>query len=168
MAFRYKRCRPGLKDKRDAAAFEHASGGVAPLQNMAQAGQCDLLYFDESGFSPNRLQYGWAPIGHSRCAEAGAHRQRVNVLGAPGHDGKLLWTVKEQRTVRDDVIVVFDSANIHRGEAMHGSCQQRRRQWQRRVLYQSRTEPHRNPVQTSQVLLAQVRSPDRRRTGRRG
>ncbi|MCY0912279.1 helix-turn-helix domain-containing protein [Massilia antarctica] len=29
MAFRYKRCRLSLKDKRDPAAFEHASGVVA-------------------------------------------------------------------------------------------------------------------------------------------
>jgi hypothetical protein len=86
-----------LKDKRDGAAFERAKGIVASLQGMAQAGQCDLLYFDESGFSPNPpLQYGWTPIGHTRCAETGVHRQRVNVLGALGHDGKLLWTIKEQ------------------------------------------------------------------------
>ena len=147
MAFRYKRCRLSLKDKRDAAAFEHASGVVASLQSMAQAGQCDLLYFDESGFSPNPpLQYGWAPIGQTRCAEAGVHRQRVNVLGALSHDGKLLWTVKEQHTIRDDVIaffdriaeqphpvpciVVLDNANIHHGEAM----EQKRLQWRRRGL----------------------------------
>ncbi|MFB9243726.1 transposase [Massilia antarctica] len=70
----------------------------AEERTTLQAGQCDLLYFDESGFSPNPpLQYGWAPIGHSRCAEAGVHRQRVNVLGALGHDGKRLWAIKEQR-----------------------------------------------------------------------
>ena len=52
-----------------------------------------LLYFDETGFSRNPpLQYGWTPIGQTRYAEAGAQRQRVNVLGALGHDGKLLWT----------------------------------------------------------------------------
>ena len=53
MRFRYKRCRLSLKDKRDAEAFERASGIVASLQSQAQAGQCDLLYFDETGFSPN-------------------------------------------------------------------------------------------------------------------
>lgn len=72
---------------------------------MAQAEQCDLLYLDESGFSPNPpLQYGRTSTGHSHCAEAGVHRQRVNGLGALGHDGKLLWTIKEQRTARDNVI----------------------------------------------------------------
>ena len=42
MAFRYKRCRLSLKDKRDAEAFEHVSGVVASLQGIAQVGQCDL------------------------------------------------------------------------------------------------------------------------------
>jgi transposase len=134
MGFRYKRYRLSLKDKRDSAAFDRAKGVVASLQSMAKMEQCSLLYFDESGFSPNPpVQYGWAPIRQTRCAEAGVHRQRVNVLGALDQDGKLIWKIKEQHTVRDDVIafdsiagqplsvpciVLLDNANIHRGEAM--------------------------------------------------
>lgn len=115
---------------------------------MAQTGQCSLLYFDESGFSHNPpVQYGCTPIGHARCAEAGVHRQRVNVLGTLGHDGKLTWAIKEQHTVRDDVIsffggiaelprsvpciVLFDKAYIHHGETM----EQKPEQWQRRSSY---------------------------------
>ena len=170
MAFRYKRCRLSLKDKRDAAAFEHASGVVASLQGLAQAGQCDLLYFDESGFSPNPpLQYGWAPIGHTRCAEAGMHRQRVNVLGALGHDGKLLWTINEHHTVRDDVIAFFDriaeqphpvpcivlldNASIHRGEAM----KHKRRQWQRRGLYLYYLPPYSPELNRIEILWKQAK-----------
>lgn len=170
MAFRYKRCRLSLKDKRDAAAFARAKGIVASLQGMAQAGQCDLLYFDESGFSPNPpLQYGWTPIGQSRCAEAGVHRQRVNVLGALGHDGKLLWTTKQQRTVRANAIdffdriaqqpravpciVVLDNANIHRGEPM----QLKRRQWQRRGLYLYYLPPYSPKLNRIEILWKQAK-----------
>ena len=46
-------------DLRDGAAFERPKGIVASLEGMAPAGQFDLLYFDESGFSSNSpLQYG--------------------------------------------------------------------------------------------------------------
>ena len=39
--------------------FERPKGIVAALEGMAQAGQCDLLYFDESEFSSNSpLQFG--------------------------------------------------------------------------------------------------------------
>lgn len=59
MSFRYKRCRLSLKEKRDGQAFEHAQGVMASLQAWARAGQCALLYFDESGFGPNPpVQYG--------------------------------------------------------------------------------------------------------------
>lgn len=170
MRFRYKRYRLSLKDKRDAVAFEHASGVVASLQAMAQAGRCDLLYFDETGFSPNPpLQYGWTRIGHTRCAEAGVHRYRVNVLGALGHDGKLLWTVKQQRTVRDDVmaffdgiasqahpipcIVVLDNASIHHGDAM----EQKRRQWQRRGLYLYYLPPYSPELNRIEILWKQAK-----------
>jgi transposase len=170
MAFRYKRCRFSLKDKRDAVAFERAKGIVASLQSMAQAGQCELLYFDETGFSPNPpLQYGWTPIGQTRCAETGVHRQRVNVLGALDHGGKLLWTVKEQHTVREDVmaffdriaeqphsvprIVVLDNANIHHGEAM----EQKRRQWQRRALYLYYLPPYSPELNRIEILWKQAK-----------
>ena len=35
--------------------------------------------------------------------------RRLNVpKAALRHDSKLMWTIKEQRTVRDDVIAFFD------------------------------------------------------------
>jgi len=94
----------------------------------------ELLYFDESGFSPNpSLQYGWSRIGEIRSAEPLAHRQRVNVLGALRHDGQLIWKTQQRPTRRQDVIAFFDhiadqphsvpcivlldNAAIHKGEA---------------------------------------------------
>jgi transposase len=160
MGFRYKRYRLSLKDKPDAAAFDHAKGVVASLQGMAKMGQCSLLYFDESGFSPN-------PPVQTRCAEAGVHRQRVNVLGALDQDGRLNWKIKEQHTVRDDVIAFFDgiaeqprtvpcivlldNANIHHGEAM----EQKRSQWQQRDLYLYYLPPYSPELNRIEILWKQ-------------
>lgn len=170
MGFRYKRYRLSLKSKRNADDFDRAKGIVASLQGMAQTGQCSLLYFDESGFSPNpSVQYGWTPIGQTRCAEAGVHRQRVNVLGALGHDGKLIWAIKEQHTVRDDVIAFFDgiaeqprsvpcivlldNANIHRGETM----EQKREQWQRHGFYLYYLPPYSPELNRIEILWKQAK-----------
>lgn len=170
MGFRYKRCRLSLKGKRDDAAFEHARGIVTSLQRLAQDGKCDLMYYDETGFSPNPpVQYGWTPVGLTRGAEPGEHRQRVNVLGALGHDGRLVWTVKEQHTARDDVmdffdslaqlphpvpcIVVLDNAAIHHGEAM----EKKRREWQRRGFYLYYLPPYSPELNRIEILWKQAK-----------
>ena len=107
-----------------------------------------MLYFDESGFSPNpSLQYGWSRIGETRSVAPLAHRQRVNVLGALRHDGQLIWTTQQRPTKREDVIAFFDqiadqphsvprivlldNAAIHKGEAM----EKKRRRWARQGLH---------------------------------
>jgi len=82
---------------------------IRALAGLDQERQCELLYFDESGFSPNPpVQYGWSKIGQTRSVEPLAHRQRVNVLGALRHDGQLIWTTQQRPTTRDDVITLFD------------------------------------------------------------
>jgi transposase len=171
MAFRYKRCRFSLKEN----AMPWHSNVPRPSWRRCRAwrgraGQCYLLYYDESGFSPNPpLQCGVTPIGHSRCAETRLHRQRVNVLNALGHDNNLLWTIKEQRTVRDDVIaffdaiadqshlepriVVLDNANIHRGEAM----EKKLRQWQRRGLYLYDLPPYSSELNLIEIVWKQAK-----------
>jgi transposase len=148
MGFRYKRYRLSLKSKRNERCFEHGREIIASLQARAQAGQCELLYFDEAGFSPNPpVQSGWTRVGQTRCAEAGSHHQRVNVLGALRHDRQLIWHAHQRRTARDDVIafldrlarqphsvpriVVFDNAAIHKGGAM----EEKRLQWEKEGLY---------------------------------
>lgn len=149
MRWSYKRCRLSLKDKRDEEAFRQGQGVIASLEAMAQAGQCDLLYLDETGFGPNPpVQYSWTPIGKTRQALSGSHQQRVNVLGAMFHHGRsVIWHVHEKRMVRANVIafldeladqphtlpriVVLDNAAIHKGDVM----KEKRRQWEKQDLY---------------------------------
>lgn len=118
------------------------------MNALAREGTCELLYFDESGFSPNPpVQYGWAKIGQTRCVTPEPHRQRINVLGALRATGGLIWRALQKSTVRDDVIaffdqlaeqphtapriVVLDNAAIHKGDAM----EKKRRQWAKKRLY---------------------------------
>jgi transposase len=120
---------------------------IAALSRLDHEHRCELLYFDESGFSPNPpVQYGWARIGQTRSVEPLAHRQRVNVLGALRHDGQLIWTTQQRSTTRDDVIaffdqiadqphavpriIVLDNAAIHKGDVID----KKRRQWAKRGL----------------------------------
>jgi hypothetical protein len=115
---------------------------IGRLGRLDRERRCELLYFDESGFSPNPpVQYGWTRIGQTRSVEPFAHRQRVNVLGALRHDGRLIWTTQQRPTKREDVIAFFDqiadlphsvprivlldNAAIHKGEEM----EKHRRRW---------------------------------------
>ena len=170
MGFCYKRCRLSLKKQRDQEAFERAQGVMASLRVMAQAGQCDLLYFDEAGFGPNPpIQYGWMRIGQTRCAAPGAHRQRVNVLGALHHDHSLTWRMHDKRMVREDVmaffdelaaqphavprIVVLDNAGIHKGEPM----EEKRQQWEQQGLYLYYLPPYSPELNRIEILWKQAK-----------
>ena len=168
--FRYKRCRLSLKDKRDGKAFECGQGVIASLQAMAQAGQCEVLYFDEAGFGPNPpVQYGWMRMAQTRCALAGSHWQRVNVLGALCQDHTLIWRLHDQRTTREDVmaflddladrshsaprIVVLDNAGIHKGEPM----EEKRRQWEQKGLYLYYLPPYSPELNRIEILWKQAK-----------
>ncbi|RYF42614.1 MAG: IS630 family transposase [Cytophagaceae bacterium] len=156
--------------KRDADAFDRARAIIRSLHQRALAGQCELFYFDESGFSPNPpIQYGWSRIGQVRSVEPQAHRQRVNVLGALRQDGKLVWCTQQRPTVRNDVIaffdrlseaphsspriVVIDNAAIHKGEAMDS----KRRQWAVQGLYLYYLPPYSPELNRIEILWKQAK-----------
>jgi transposase len=165
MGWRYKRCRLSLKKQRDEKEFERGQGVMASLQAWAQAGQCELLYFDEAGFSPiPSIQYSWTRIGQTRCAQSGSHRQRINVLGALRHDHSLIWHLREKRTTRENVIafldelakqphsvpriVVLDNARIHKGEPMQNMLSQ----WEQQGLYLYYLPPYSPELNKIEIL----------------
>jgi hypothetical protein len=47
----WKRCRHRLKSKQNPAAFEEGQRVLNSLQTKEMAGEIDLFYLDESGFS---------------------------------------------------------------------------------------------------------------------
>ena len=134
--------------KHPPEAFGKAARIIGELAQQARAGQCELLFYDESGFSPNPpIQSGWSPIGQTRGVEPLSHGERVNVLGALRHDHTLHWRTQRQPTVRDDVIrffdelaaqdhtvpriVVLDNASFHKGPQIE-KC---RRKWMAQGLF---------------------------------
>jgi len=77
----WKRTRKSLKSKRDEKEFENAKKEINELKKQQQAGELDLYYFDESGFSlvPS-VPYAWQLIGENIEIPA-TKSKRINVLG---------------------------------------------------------------------------------------
>jgi transposase len=171
MGLRYKRCRLSLKEKRNEEAFRQGQGVLASLQAMTQRRQCELLYFDETGFGPNpSVQYSWTRIGQTRRALSGSHRQRENVLGAlRHHDHSLIWRAHDKRTVREDVIaflddlaeqphsvariIVLDNARIHKGAPM----EEKQQEWKKKDLYLYYLPPYSPELNRIGILWKQAK-----------
>ena len=137
---------------------------------MARAGRCELLFFDESGFSPNPpIQLGWTPIGQTRGVAPLAHDQRVNVLAALRHDDTLHWKTQRRPTVREDVIgffdelaarehavpriVVLDNASFHKGKQI----EKRRRKWMAQGLFLYYLPPYSPELNRIEILWKQAK-----------
>lgn len=159
---------------------------IGALRQLDCEQRCELLYFDESGFSPNPpVQYGWPQIGQTRAVEPLAHRQRVNVLGALRHNGQLTCTTQQRPTKREDVIAFFDqiaeqphsvprivllnNAGIHKATPWRSSGVDgpSRAAFVLFAALKSRTRSHRDFVEARQVLLAPLRCRERRRSASR-
>ena len=55
---------------------------LAPLHRLEDAGRCQVLYGDESGFCLSPVvPYLWQPKGKTVGLPAKAHSRRLNVLG---------------------------------------------------------------------------------------
>ena len=154
---------------------------IEKFGGLDHANQCELLYFDESGFSPNPpIQYGWSVVGQSRTVEPQAHRERVNVLGALRHDGALFWSAQQRPTSRDDVIVFFDqlaaqqhdvprillldNAAIHKGEAM----EKKRRAWSKQGFHLYYLPPYSPELNRIEIVWKHAKYFWRRFTGLKG
>jgi transposase len=158
------------KKKHPVEAFGKAARIIDHLDRLACAGQCELLFFDESGFSPNPpLQAGWSPVGQTRSVALVSHGERVNVLGALRHDGTLRWKTQRRPTVRDDVIgffdelaalphavpriVVLDNASFHKGDAIA----RRRRAWMAQGLFLYYLPPYSPELNRIEILWKQAK-----------
>jgi len=128
----WKRTRHSLKNKRNEAAFRQAAVEIAALRARAAAGEIELAYSDEAGFScvhPNRS--AWTPVGERHLIEA-TRGKRLNVLGALLSSGKLvsarIWEkvngnlfvgflglLKAQ--VTKPLVVILDNASFHKSKA---------------------------------------------------
>jgi len=124
---------PALFEKsRDEAAFRQAGIEIAALREQAEAGEIEVAYVDEAGFStvhPNRS--AWTPVGEQHLIEA-RRGKRLNVLGALCSSGEFisarLWCCVNaglfagflgllRQRVAKPLVVILDNASIHRAKA---------------------------------------------------
>ena len=78
----WKRIRKAPAKSPDPHKYERSKGFIHQLQQREAVGECDLWYFDGTGFCLTPcIPYAWQPRGHTIQIPASSHSQRVNVLG---------------------------------------------------------------------------------------
>ena len=120
-----------FEKSRNEADFQQARIDIAALCERAEAGEIEVAYVDEAGFSavhPNRS--AWTPVGKCHLIEA-KRGKRLNVLGALCSSGEFisarLWCcvnsglfvgflglLKER--IAKPLVVILDNASIHKAK----------------------------------------------------
>jgi transposase len=101
----WKRTRKSLRSKKDEKEFEKAQIEIDELKKQQQAGEIDLCYFDESGFSLDPVvPYAWQPIGETIEIPA-ARSKRLNVLGFLNPDKNRLLSFSFECNINTGVVV---------------------------------------------------------------
>ena len=125
--------RKSLKSKRDEEEFREAQKELQELIECQQAGELDLYYFDEAGFSLDpTVPYAWRPLGETIDVPS-QKSKRINTLGFLRYDSRLIsYTVEgnvDSETViacfndfcksrRRPAVVVIDNASVHTSAAV--------------------------------------------------
>ena len=79
--YRYRRCRASLRSARDERAFRKAQAELEALLQQNAAGQIDLYYLDEAGFSLSpTVPYAWQASGE-RIEQKQTGKRKINVVG---------------------------------------------------------------------------------------
>ena len=103
------------------------------LHQREAAGECDLWYFDATGFclSPS-VPYAWQPIGQTIAVPSSSHRRRLNVLGFFKRDNDIVPHMIEgavdasviidcfdqfSQNLKKRAYVLIDNAPMHRSHA---------------------------------------------------
>lgn len=136
---------------------------LAHLHRLEDAGKCQVLYGDESGFCRSPVvPYLWQPKGRTVGLPAKAHPRRLNVLGFLSRRRRLhTFQAQAQMTagfviesieallpsLRCPTVLVLDNASVHRSKLV----QARRREWKQkglRLLFLPPYCPHLNLIET--------------------
>lgn len=108
--YRWRRVRRSLKSQRDEVAFRQAQAELKTLQKQEDAGEIDLVYFDEAGFSlVPVIPYAWQAPGDQIELPASTHHRRLNVLGFFKRDNTLAPYVVEGSVSSEMVIACIDA-----------------------------------------------------------
>jgi transposase len=129
----WKRIRKAPAKSPDPHKYERSKVFMNQLQQREASGECDLWYFDGTGFCLTPcIPYAWQPRGHTIEIPTSSHSQRVNVLGFLKRnnefvpymiDGKvdaaIIVTCFDQFSQQLDkkTYVFIDNAPMHRSQA---------------------------------------------------
>lgn len=136
---------------------------LSRLRRLEEAGRCQVLYGDESGFCLlPPVPYLWQKKGQTLCLPAKSHSRRLNVLGFLSRRGGLhTFETQEKITapfviesieallpsIARPTVLVLDNATVHRSKLM----QAKRREWKQkglRLLFLPPYCPHLNLIET--------------------
>ena len=105
---RWKRMRKSVEGKRDQAEFERAQEEITTLHEQEAAGEVDLYYFDESGFSLTpEVPYAWQAVGET-IEIPSSRSKRLNVLGFCNKQQDFHATTVQGYVESEVVIACFD------------------------------------------------------------
>ena len=136
---------------------------LSRLHCLEDAGRCQVLYGDESGFClAPPVPYLWQPKGQTVGLPAKSHSRRLNVFGLLGRDSRLHSFQTQQPITAEFVIgsveallpvlsgptvLVLDNATVHRSRLV----QAKRPEWKQkglRLLFLPPYCPHLNRIET--------------------
>ncbi len=139
------------------------------LHHLEDAGRCQVLYGDESGFCLSPVvPYMWQPKGKTVGLPAKAHSRRLSVLGFLSRTGCLRSFQAQERitaqfvlesveallpSLRRPTVLVLDNATVHRSRLV----QAKRKEWKHkglRLLFLPPYCPHLNLIE---ILWRQVK-----------
>jgi transposase len=121
---KWKRIKKSLQSKRDNEEFEKAKADITAFEAQAQADECEVYYFDGSGFdlTPS-VSYAWQPTGSNNTITVpSARSSRLNVLGFLNSSNNDLMPYIFENSVSSAVICAcFDDFLNHQ---IKSSCQE--------------------------------------------
>ncbi|HEX2472401.1 MAG TPA: IS630 family transposase [Nitrososphaera sp.] len=105
----WKRIKHAPEKSPDPEKYERSKALIHHLHTREMQGECDVWYFDGSGFclTPS-IPYAWQPIGSVIEVPTSTHNRRINVLGFLTRHNALVPYVIEGRVDSAVVIECFE------------------------------------------------------------
>jgi hypothetical protein len=136
---RWKRMRKSVKGKRNQAEFEHVKAEISTLHEQEAAGELEVYYFDESGFSLiPEVPYAWQAVGET-IEIPSSRSKRLNVLGfcnkqqdfhattVQGYvDSEIVIACFDRfcGTINKNTVVIVDNASMHTSGKFKGKLEE--------------------------------------------
>ena len=169
LGFTFRRARRVPPKSAPAAHQGRVKRALARLHRLEEAGKCQVLYGDESGFCLQPpLPYLWQPKGKTVGLPAQAHSRRLNVLGFLSRQGQLHpFQTQEKITAQfvvasidalllalpQPTVLVLDNATVHRSKLVSA----KRKEWKQKGLRLLFLPPYCPQLNLIEILWRQMK-----------